>query len=73
MSTRMTWLRVKHYVKWTSVFAWKRYIEIFERCRIGDKYIHCFVRWPINKLVDNKYEMLRVKEKFTDPPKEMVI
>jgi hypothetical protein len=44
-----------------------------ERCRIGDKSIHCLVRWPINKLVDNKGEMLRVKEKFKEPPKEMVI
>ena len=44
-----------------------------ERCRIGDKSIHCLVRWLINKLVDNKGEMLRVKEKFKEPPKEMVI
>ena len=44
-----------------------------EICRIGDKSIHCLVRWPINKLVDNKGVILRVKEKFKEPPKEMVI
>ena len=40
-----------------------------ERCRIGDKSIHCFVRWPINKFVDNRGEMLRVNEMFKEPPK----
>jgi len=44
-----------------------------EICRIGDKYIHCLVTWPINKLVDNKGVILSVKEKFKEPPKEMVI
>ena len=42
-------------------------------CWIWDKSIHCLVRWPINKLVDNKGVILRVKEKFKEPPKEMVI
>lgn len=44
-----------------------------EICRIGDKSTHCLVRWPINKLVDNKDVILMVKEKFKEPPKEMVI
>ena len=43
-----------------------------ETCRIGDKSIHCLVRWPINKLVDDEGEILRVKENFKEPPKEMV-
>lgn len=34
------------------------YLEEIDRncegCRIGDKSKHCLVRWPINKLVDNK-------------------
>ena len=47
--------------------------ENCEICRIGDKSIDCLVRWPINKLVDNKGVILRVKEKFKEPPKEMVI
>lgn len=38
-----------------------------EICRIGDNSIYCLVRWPINKLI------LRVKEKFKEPPKEMVM
>ena len=44
-----------------------------ERCRIGDKSKHCLVRWPINKLVDNKGEMLNVNKKFKEPLKEMVV
>ena len=44
-----------------------------EICKIGVKSIHCLVRWPINKLVDNKGVILRVKEKFKEPTKEMVI
>jgi hypothetical protein len=43
-----------------------------ERCDIGDKSMHCLVRWPINKLVDNKGEMLNVNKKFKEPLKEMV-
>ena len=31
------------------------------------------VRWPINKLMDNKGVILRVKKKFKEPTKEMVI
>jgi len=42
-------------------------------CRIGDNSIHCLVIWPINKLVDKKGMILRVKEKFKEPPKKMVI
>jgi hypothetical protein len=45
----------------------------FESYRIWNKYIHCLVRWPINKLVDNTGDMLRLKENIKDPPKEMVI
>ena len=45
----------------------------FEICWIGDKSIHCLVRWLINNLVENKGVILRVKEKFKEPPKEMVI
>lgn len=41
--------------------------------RIGDNYINSLVRWPINKLVVNKGVILRVKEKFNKPPKEMAI
>ena len=44
-----------------------------ERCRIGDKSIHFLVRWPINKLVDNEGEILRVNENFKEAPKEMVV
>ena len=44
-----------------------------EICRIGDNSIHLLVRWPINKLVDNKGVILRVKENFKEPPKELVI
>ena len=44
-----------------------------ERCRIGDKSIHCLVRWPINKLVDNEGDILRVNENFKEAPKEMVV
>lgn len=44
-----------------------------KRCRIGDKSMHCLVRWPINKLVDNKGEMLNVNKKFKEPLKEMVV
>lgn len=47
--------------------------ENCEICRIGDKSIHCLVRWPINKFLDNKGVTLKVKEKFKEPPKEMVI
>jgi len=38
-----------------------------------DKSIYYLVRLPINKLVDNKGVILRVKEKLKEPPKEMVI
>ena len=44
-----------------------------ERCRLGDKSIHCLVKFPINKLVDRKGEILKVKKKFKDPLKEMVL
>ena len=44
-----------------------------ERCRIGDKSIHCWVRWLINKLVDNEGEILRVNENFKEAPKEMAV
>jgi len=44
-----------------------------ERCRIGDKCIHGLVRWPINKMVDNKGEMLRVKKNYRESPVEMLI
>lgn len=50
--------------------------EIYGNCeifRIWDNSIHCLVRWAINKLVDNKGVILRVKEKFKEPPREMVI
>ena len=36
----------------------------YERCRIGDKFIHCLVRCLINKLVDNEGDILRVNENF---------
>ena len=42
-----------------------------ERCRIGDNSIHCLVRWPINKLVDNEGEILRVNENFKEAPKSL--
>ena len=35
-----------------------------EICKIQYIYKHCLVIWPINKLVDNKGVILRVKEKF---------
>ena len=44
-----------------------------ERCRIGDKFIHCLVRWLINKLVDNEGDILRVNENFKEAPKEMAV
>ena len=44
-----------------------------ERCRIEDMSIHCLVRWPINKLVDNQGEILRVNENFKEAPKEMAV
>ena len=53
------------------------YLEEIDRnceiCRIGDKSMHCLVRWTINTLVDNKGEMLNVNKKFKDPLKEMVL
>jgi hypothetical protein len=33
----------------------------FEISRIGNKYIHFLVRCPINKLVENIGDMLRLK------------
>ena len=54
------------------VFLWKTDRNC-ERCRIGDKSIHCLVRWPINKLVDNEGDILRVNENFKEAPKEMVV
>ena len=48
----------------------KRYCE---RCMIGDKSIHCLVRWSINELVDNKGEITRVDENFKEAPNEMVV
>ena len=44
-----------------------------ETCRIWDKSIHYLVRWSINKLADNNDVILRVKENFKEPPKELVI
>ena len=44
-----------------------------ERCRIGDKSIHCLGRWPRNKLVDNEGDILRVNENFKEAPKEMAV
>ena len=44
-----------------------------ERCRIGDKSIHCLVRWSINELVDNEGEITRVNENFKEVPNEMVV
>ena len=39
------------------------FVEDIERnceiCRIGDKSIHCLVRWSINQLVDNEGEILK--------------
>ena len=53
------------------------FVEGIERnceiCRIVDKSIHCLVRWPINKLVDNESEILRVNENFKEEPKKMVV
>ena len=45
----------------------------YERCRIGDNSIHCLVRWPINMLVDNEGEILRVNENFKEAPKEIAV
>ena len=49
--------------------------EIDRNCErwIADDSIHCLVRWPINKLVDNKGEMLKVKKMFKEPLKKMVV
>ena len=41
----------------------------WETCRISDKSIHCLDVWPVNKLVDDEYDILRVKENFKEPPK----
>ena len=45
----------------------------YERCRIGDKFIHSLVICPINKLVDNEGDILRVNENFKESPKKMGI
>ena len=42
----------------------------YERCRIGDNYIHSLVKWPISMLVNNEGEILRVNENFKEAPKE---
>ena len=73
MFVRMTLLKVKHYMKWNLVFFLEEIDGNCEISRIGDNSIHFLVIWPINKLVDNKGVILRVKEKFKEPPKEMVI
>ena len=41
-----------------------------EICRIGDKSMHCLVRWSINKLEDNEGEILRVNENFKEHPRK---
>jgi len=50
--------------------------EICGNCKshsIGNKCIYFLVKWPINKLVDNKYEMLGVNEMFRELPRKIVI
>ena len=44
-----------------------------ERCRIGDKSIHCLVRWSINKLEDNEGDIFKGECKFQGAQKEMAV